>query len=214
MTPAPQGAAERYELPALLGLLDALATPGRRVLLGIAGAPGSGKSTVAAALAGHREDAVVLPMDGFHLAQAQLDALGRADRKGAPDTFDVDGFAAVLRRVRDGGDVYVPGFDRTIEEPIAAQIRVPADAALVIVEGNYLLLDAGGWEAVAGLLDEVWFLQPDGDLRRRRLEARHVEFGRTPDEARRWVHDVDEPNAVLIAASAPRAARVIEVGEL
>ncbi|WP_084544927.1 nucleoside/nucleotide kinase family protein [Derxia gummosa] len=186
-------------------LLDA---GGRRVL-GIVGAPGSGKSTLAAVLLRAFADvAVVVPMDGFHLANVELARLGRAGRKGAPDTFDSAGYVALLRRLRDpqpGETVYAPEFRREIEEPIAGAIPVPPETRLVITEGNYLLLDQGHWTGVRALLDEAWFVEVDGDLRRERLVARHQRFGRSYEEAVAWVESTDEPNARLIDTCKERA---------
>lgn len=192
----------------------------RRVLLGIVGAPGAGKSTLAdLLLARLRADPPVgadeswvaqLPMDGFHLADVQLERLGLLDRKGAPETFDVDGYVATLSRLRDETDrtVYAPGFERTLEQPIAGAVAIRPAARLVITEGNYLLLGQGGWERVAGLLDEVWFVDPPAD-RLERLVARHVAFGKAPDEARAWVDRVDEPNAALVAGTRAAADVVV-----
>jgi pantothenate kinase len=152
-------------------------------------------------------------MDGFHLADATLTALGRLDRKGAPDTFDAWGYAALVRRLRDERDhvVYAPGFDRHLEQPIAAALAVPPDAQLVVTEGNYLLLDRPEWRAVREQLDEVVHLVTDDDLRRHRLVARHVEFGKTPAEAEAWVARVDDANAALVEAAAHRADRIVEL---
>jgi pantothenate kinase len=184
-----------------------------RYLLGVAGAPGAGKSTWAAAeqrrLAADGTAAVVLPMDGFHLPQAELVRLGRRDRMGAPDTFDVDTFVATLELLRQPGLVTAPGFDRTIEEPVADAIEIGADIHIVIVEGNYLLHDRDGWERVRPLLDRVIFLAPDDSLRRGRLVARHVAFGKTPEEAEEWVARSDDPNAVLVSATAHRADEIL-----
>jgi pantothenate kinase len=184
-----------------------------RYLLGVAGAPGAGKSTFAEAearrLGLEGTPAVVLPMDGFHLSQAELVRLGRRDRMGAPDTFDVDAFVATLARLRQPGAVTAPGFDRTIEEPVPDAIEIGADIGFVIVEGNYLLHDRDGWERVRPLLDRVIFLAPDDALRRARLVARHIAFGKTPAEAEEWVARSDDANAHLVAATAHRADDIV-----
>ena len=197
--------------PDLIEQLHALAAGPRR-LLGVVGPPGAGKSTLAALMAqalGERAQAV--PMDGYHLAQIELERLGRAQRKGAPDTFDVAGYAALLRRLRQQGPdetVYAPDFRREIEEPVAGALPVFAATPLVITEGNYLLLDDDpAWAPVADLLDEVWYLDVPADLRLERLAARHMQFGRTREQALAWIAQTDEPNARRIETSAHRARR-------
>ncbi|GAA4855904.1 nucleoside/nucleotide kinase family protein [Saccharopolyspora cebuensis] len=192
----------------LLARARALAGTGSRRVLGIAGAPGAGKGTVAQrVLAELGAEAALVPMDGFHLAGAELRRLGRQDRKGAPDTFDAAGYVALLRRLRDpGGEtVYAPEFHREVEESYAGSIAVPPEVPLVITEGNYLLLDTPPWAPVRGLLDESWFLAPDDELRVRRLIDRHVRYGRTPEQAREWVLRSDERNAALVAPTGSRA---------
>lgn len=191
-------------------LVAAARADGRRRVLGIAGAPGAGKSTLAAALAdalGH--DVALAAQDGFHLAQRELVRLGRADRKGAPDTFDVAGYVALLRRLRAARpgdpDVRAPEFRRDLEEPVGSAVPVAADVPLVVTEGNYLLLDAPGWDEVAPLLDEAWFVAPDDSVRVERLVARHVRHGRTPAAARAWVERSDEANAARVRPTADRA---------
>jgi pantothenate kinase len=178
------------------------AGPGRAVL-GIVGAPGSGKSTLAEALLARLPGAAHVPMDGFHLADVALRALGRLDAKGAPDTFDAGGYAALLDRLRrDTEDVvYAPAFERELEQPLAGAIAVPRSARLVITEGNYLL----HWPEVARLIDEVWFCDQDESVRLQRLIARHVRFGKEPAAAAAWVDAVDEPNAALVTATRSRA---------
>ncbi|WP_238342972.1 nucleoside/nucleotide kinase family protein [Nocardioides cynanchi] len=186
-----------------------------RRIIGIAGAPGAGKSTYAERLVAQSEvPAAQVPMDGFHLADSALVALGLRDRKGAPETFDAWGYAALLRRLRSatgtaGETVWAPAFSRDLEQPLAGAIGVRPDVELVVTEGNYLLLDRPEWRAVRAELDEVWFLDLADDVRRARLVARHVEFGKSPDAARCWVSDVDDPNAVLVAASRDRADRFV-----
>ncbi|GGO72254.1 nucleoside/nucleotide kinase family protein [Nocardioides deserti] len=179
-------------------------------LLGLTGAPGVGKSTYAAALAAEHGLAVV-PMDGFHYADVELARRGLLDRKGAPDTFDAEGYAVLLRRVRRCEPAVVaPAFDRDLEQALAGAIAVPATGT-VVTEGNYLLLDEPRWRAVRAEVDEVWHLHVDDDLRRERLVARHVRHGKSPAEARAWVAHVDEPNARLVETVAARADRVLDL---
>ncbi|MFF9843509.1 nucleoside/nucleotide kinase family protein [Streptomyces sp. NPDC013740] len=201
------------ELDRLAERARALAGAGGRRVLGIAGPPGAGKSTLAARLVARLDgSAVLVPMDGFHLAQAELERLGRAGRKGAPDTFDAAGYAALLLRVRaaePGTTVYAPAFDRALEEPVAGAIPVPPEVPLVITEGNYLLHDEGPWSAVLPLLDEAWYLDLDARRRVPRLVARHIRFGKEEETARRWVADSDEANARLVARGRGRAHLVV-----
>lgn len=204
---------EPVHLDRLVERARLLAVPGRRRVLGIAGPPGAGKSTLAGRLVerlGGR--AVLVPMDGFHLAQAELVRLGRAGRKGAPDTFDAAGYAALLTRLRTpepGTVVYAPAFDRSLEEPVAGSIPVDPAVPLVVTEGNYLLHDQGAWAPVRGLLDEVWYLDVDGDERVRRLVERHVRFGKARPYAERWVRESDEANARVVAGGRDRADLVV-----
>lgn len=182
-----------------------------RRLLGIVGPPGAGKSTLAAGLAaGAGVPARVVPQDGFHLADRVLAGLDLTERKGAPETFDAWGYAALLARLRDATvTVYAPAFERDLEQPLAGAIAVPPEVEVVVAEGNYLLLDRPEWRAVADQLDEVWYVDLPDDVRRARLLERHVRFGKSPAEAAAWVERVDEPNAALVAASRDRADRVV-----
>lgn len=194
---------------AAVARLQTLLAGAPRCLLGLVGPPGAGKSTLAAALhATQPQRSQIVPMDGFHLAQVELQRLGRQDRKGAPDTFDAGGFMALLQRLRHQQPddiVYAPDYRRELEEPVAGSIAVFPGTALLIVEGNYLLLDDGPWAGVSPLLDEVWYVDVDDALRRERLVARHQRFGRSRQAALDWVEQTDEPNARRIAAGRERA---------
>lgn len=203
------------DLTGLTARARRLALAGGRRVLGIAGPPGAGKSTLAERLVDALGPlAVLVPMDGFHLARAELERLGRADRKGAPDTFDAAGYAALLRRLRapePGTVVYAPVFDRALEEPVAGAVPVPPDVPLVVTEGNYLLYGEGPWAQVRGLLDESWFLELDDAVRVRRLVDRHVRFGKARTYAERWVAGSDEANARLVAPGRDRADLVVRL---
>lgn len=198
----------------------ALATDDSRAILGITGSPGAGKSTLVDLLltrirvANGDEWVANIPMDGFHLADVQLDRLGARARKGAPDTFDAAGYAHLLERVKQETDtpVYVPGFDRTLEQPLAAALVVPPAARLVITEGNYLLLDDPLWARARRAIDAVWFITSDENARIERLVARHIQFGKNPEEARAWVASTDQRNSDLVASTLRKADRVIVNG--
>lgn len=191
---------------------------GDRAIVGVAGSPGSGKTTLARAVADRVNElagediAVHLPMDGFHLANATLDALGRHDRKGAIDTFDGWGFVSLLERIRieTGNPVYAPAFDRTVDEPVAGSIPVLPGTRLVVAEGNYLLVDTDPWSRIPALLAESWFVATPEDERMRRLVDRHTRHGRTVEAATAWARDVDGANARVIEASAARATLLVD----
>lgn len=200
----------------------ALAIPGQRHILGFAGAPGAGKSTVAGQVveALGPELAVLVPMDGFHLANEVLIALQRRDRKGAHDTFDGSGYATLMHRIREqrsdglSGDdaiIYAPRFRRDLEEPIGSSIPIRPDTPLVVTEGNYLLLDVGAWPRAREVIDEVWFLAPLESVRHERLVRRHAAYGKSREEAERWALGSDQRNAEVIEASAHRADRVLRL---
>ena len=193
---------------ALVDRARGMVPAGGRAILGIAGAPAAGKTTLAEELTAALGDGGAhVPMDGFHLADVELERLGNRDRKGAPDTFDALGYAAMLRRLREDTDdmIYAPGFERVIEQPIAGAIGVPRAARLIITEGNYLLLSTGGWERVRPLVDEFWYADLDQRSRLRRLIDRHIRFGKDEQAAVSWATGTDERNAALIAATREQA---------
>lgn len=212
--PAPLRDDLRRRVDELLAPPPGADRPVRR-LLGIAGPPGAGKSTLAAhLLAAFPGRCVVAPMDGFHLAQTELERLGRADRKGAPDTFDAAGYVALLRRLREpvpGETVYAPEYRRDLRNGVAGAIGVPADVPLVITEGNYLLLESHGFAPVRDLLDVCWYVDLPEDVRAERLVARHQLFGKPADAAYAWTHGPDQRNAELVAATRARADQVVEL---
>lgn len=186
-----------------------LLASGERKILGLVAPPGAGKSTLAEALIAHHAPLVQgVPMDGFHLANSELARLGRQQRKGAPDTFDAAGFVSLLRRLKyqsPAETIYAPEFRRDIEEPIAGAIAVAPETTLVITEGNYLLLDDQPWSELRELVDEIWYLDVPDELRRERLLARHMQFGRSRAQALDWITRTDEPNAVRIARTRAQA---------
>ena len=190
-----------------------------RLVVGVTGPPGAGKSTLAETLvrqvnSAGPDSAAYLPMDGFHLSNAVLNRLGRRNRKGAVDTFDAAGYAATLRRVVDDygrRDVYVPVFDRRMDEAVAAGGVVPAGTRLVVTEGNYLGLADGDWAPVRGLLRRLYYVDCPTEVRRARLVRRHFDGGRSAAAAAAWVDAVDEPNARLIATTRESCDRVFEV---
>ena len=186
-----------------------------RVLIGIIGKPGAGKSTLSKFLMSKlsKELVTVVPMDGYHLSNRVLKDLKRADRKGAPDTFDVAGFISLVRRIRSEQtqNIYYPIFDRAIEESIAAQGVVTSATKVVIIEGNYLLHDEGGWEVLNDLLDESWMVDVDDDKRISRLISRHIAYGKDPAAAKAWAKGTDEVNAKLIERGRTRADFVVAI---
>jgi len=193
--------------------LDRMLAARPRVVLGIAGTPGAGKSSLAATIAqSYGKDAVVVPMDGFHLANAELSRLGLANRKGAPQTFDAAGYGALLARIRTawpGEVIYAPAFRREIEEPVAGAIAITPQHRLIVTEGNYLLFDQGDWAGVRPMLDACWYVDITPESRLKRLVDRHMHFGRSESAARDWVSSNDELNAEAVDRTRLRADRII-----
>jgi pantothenate kinase len=191
-----------------------LVADGGRRILGITGSPGAGKSTLCAALLeALGDDAQLFGMDGFHLANQELARLGRSDRKGAPDTFDVDGYVALLRRLRVQGDepIYGPVFDRGLEESIGSAVPIDPRTRLVITEGNYLLLPDDGWGQVRGCLDAAWYLDIDPTLREDRLVRRRQLFGHSLADSQSWVAAVDRRNAAVVESTRGAADLVVRL---
>lgn len=189
--------------------------PARPAILGIAGAPGAGKSTLTAALvAAARASGLRVAevgMDGYHLAQELLIERGQTEIKGAPSTFDAAGYGHLLRRIRAGERVYAPRYERGAGNPIANAVEVDPAVDLVVTEGNYLLLADGAWAGVRDELDVAWFLELDPQVRRERLLARHLAHGKDAERARAFAFGSDERNAEAVAASRDRADLVLRL---
>ncbi|WP_329564238.1 nucleoside/nucleotide kinase family protein [Kitasatospora sp. NBC_01266] len=214
------------EQPATLAaqLLATLRTgrPGGRMLLGLAGAPAAGKSTLARYLVTEvnrtqgQGTAAYVPMDGFHLSNMQLDRLGLRHRKGAPPTFDARGYLALLERLATDRfhDIYVPDFDRTLDEPVAARHLVTPSTRLVITEGNYLAADTPDWSRARSLLHELWYLEAEDEVRTDRLIRRHQAGGQDRRSAEDRVAANDQPNGEYVKLSRARCTRTVRVADL
>jgi pantothenate kinase len=216
--PASDAASETAQDAAARDAVEAAkSAAGRRVVLGLTGPPGAGKSTLAGFIVDYARArmgdswAAYFPMDGYHLSNAQLKRLGLENRKGAPATFDVRGYVAMLSRLTadSGEDIYVPEYDRSLHEPIAARLLVPGTARLIVTEGNYLALDDPGWREARRFIDRLWYVDAADSLREERLVARQIVGGRSDGAAREWVEFSDHPNGELVKLSKDKADRVI-----
>ncbi|MFC6671098.1 uridine kinase [Marinobacterium aestuariivivens] len=194
------------DIEAVMALIDTVARPGQRILIAIAGPPGSGKSTLAEAVVeqlnskvGSQSQAALIPMDGFHLDNQDLDKQGLLTRKGAPETFDAKGLVRLVRRIRNGGaDIHYPLFDRTSDRCLVDAGLLKAGTPIVVVEGNYLLLEDSPWKALAGLFDATVFLAPPVETLEERLILRWLNYGLSPEMAAEKARGNDLRNARLV----------------
>lgn len=194
-------------------------SPGPRVLLGITGGPGAGKSTFADALCRELETllgpetALVVPMDGFHKTNRELHALGMWERKGDAETFDARGFVDLLSRIRHSPDevTAAPRFDRETDEPVPGALVIRPAHRLIIVEGNYLLLPTAPWTEIPELLDDVWYLEAPEEVVYGRLERRHLRRGLSGDALARKISASDLANARQVARTRHLASRILSL---
>jgi len=186
-----------------------------RSIIGIVGKPGAGKSTIVLEIEKRFQpnEVAIIPMDGYHLSNEALIALGRRDRKGAPDTFDTQSFISLITEVKSSPQVdhHFPIFHREIEASIEDEGIVPSLAKVIVIEGNYLFSDEHNWSEVFALLDHTWFIEIDEEIRMQRLITRHIKYGKTPEEAEEWSRGSDEANARFIALTKDRAENIIKL---
>jgi pantothenate kinase len=200
--------------PALIRKATDLLRVDERVLLGITGPPGAGKSTLSRELKIALGDSVqIVEMDGFHLSRERLRELGRLDRMGAIDTFDAEGFVDLVRKVRDsnGTTIYAPRFHRDSGTSVENSIAIEASVQLVIVEGNYLLMPTLPWVELRSLLDEVWYCEREESSRIEGLIARRKKYGQSELEAREWALGSDLRNAEQIQETKSQADTIVKL---
>lgn len=191
-----------------------------RLVIGLAGIPGAGKSTVAQMIVDEvnkhfagSTPAIVVPMDGFHYSNEKLKEMGILALKGIPDSFDAEGFADLVKRLKTNATstIEAPLFDRRIEASIDGGIVILPDDRLCVVEGNYLLLEEPRWEAARPYFDEIWFIDVPVETVYPRLMARHL-LARSEAEAKAKIESTDIPNARLIQGTKENADRIIRIG--
>lgn len=194
----------------------------KRFLLGITGIPGAGKSTLANSLMKnineilHKEIAIVVPMDGFHYHNDILVTKGLLAVKGSFKTFDSEKFVALIKKIASEKveKIYCPAYDRNLHNPVDDSILIESKHKIIIVEGNYLLLDTCPWKELVDLFDESWFIDTPQAISKERLINRHIVTGRSASEAFHKVNSTDTPNAELILQTRYRANKIIMVGEI
>lgn len=194
----------------------------KRFLLAITGIPGTGKSTVADLLMKNtntvlnEERAIVIPMDGYHYHNDILVEKGLLSLKGIPETFDAQRFVTLIKEIASPKieKIYCPSYDRSLHNPVEESIVIEDRHKIIIVEGNYLLLDTCPWDELADLFAESWFIETSLTTTKERLINRHVLTGRSFEEALSKISSTDAPNAELIMQTRHRATKVITVATI
>jgi pantothenate kinase len=204
------------EIAEFLDLIDqTLKSTTNRVLFGVVGKPGAGKSTVVESVKKRflGQEVAIIPMDGYHLSDEILISQGKRDRKGAPDTFDAARFTKLLQDVKVNSDseIRFPIFHREIEASVEDEGVIPPEAKVVITEGYYLLSTEHGWVGVKELLDQSFYIVIDDEIRLQRLIDRHIRYGKSPEEAKAWSLGSDETNARFIATTKDLASAIINL---